>query len=343
MRVSFSSDLRGVVFLDEEPDVLIDVGGSGVRDLALADVDEDGRNDLVALLTSGDVSVVPGIPSSPYFDEAASSSFSPLTSGPTIVVRDVMCEGHLDILLPTDGGFSLWEGDGAGGFAPRPALATGYNARSADLGDLDHDALSSPDIVLGNDDGSVTLVRNDCQGNFVVEETEQFLGASLNVPEMKVLLGEFCPEYSNELAVAAGASSYGAVSVACGDGTGTILSIPGAYGGTTPVDTPETDYRWVGVQAQTLGAWPDANLVQKQALYAMRETPAGRSILSRLLPSPGGAGGAGGPYDARIVDLAELEGEASYSELEIHRLTGQSGEMWHRAVFVGPEGFGAVQ
>lgn len=340
VRVSFSSDLRGVVFLDEEPDVLIDVGGSGVRDLALADVDEDGRNDLVVLLTSGDVSVVPGIPSSPYFDEAASSSFSPLDSGPTLVVRDVMCAGHLDILLPTDGGFSLWEGDGSGGFALNAVEATGHDARSADLGDLDHDALSSPDIVLGNDDGSVTLVRNGCEGIFEVQETEQLLGASLNVPEMQVVLGEFCPEYSNELAVAAGASSQGVVSVACGDGTGTIQSIPGAYGGTTPAVSPEIDYRWNSVQAQTLGAWPEAGLVQNQALYTMQIDAHGRSVLSRLLPTPGGVGG---PYDAHVVDLAELEGEARYSELEIHRLTGQSGEMWHRAVFVGPEGFGAVQ
>ena len=72
----------------------------------------------------------------------------------------------------------------------------------------------------------------------------------------------------------------------------------------------------------------------------MRIGVLGRSVLSRLLPTPGGAGGA---YDAIVVDLAELEGEASYSELEIHRLTGQFGETWHRAVFVGPEGFGAVQ
>jgi hypothetical protein len=200
--------------------------------------------------------------------------------------------------------------------------------------------LSSPDVVLGNDDGSVTLVRNDCQGNFAVEETEQFLGASLNVPEMLVVLGEFCPEYSNELAVAAGARTSGVVSVACGDGTGTIQNIPGAYGGTTPVVSPEIDYRWNGVQVQTLGGWPDANLVQKQALYAMRIDADGRSILSRMLPVPGGAGGA---YDAQIVDLAKLEGEERYSDLEIHRLTGQSGETWHRAVFVGPEGFGAVQ
>jgi hypothetical protein len=136
--------------------------------------------------------------------------------------------------------------------------------------------------VLGNDDGSVTLVRNDCQGK----------------------------------------------------------NIPGAYGGTTPVVAPEIDYRWIGVEAQTVGAWPDASLVQKQALCAIRIGVLRRSLLSRLLPPPGGAGG---PYDAQFADLAELKGEASYSELEIHRLTGQSGETWHRPVFVGPEGFGAVQ
>lgn len=100
---------------------------------------------------------------------------------------------------------------------------------------------------------------------------------------------------------------------------------------------PETDYRWdwYGGEAlarPVLGAWPeDPSVADNQVLYVMRKGGGKTSNLSRLAP-----------LSSEVIDVMELKGEAPYVDLEIHTVTGPL-STWQRGVFVGPEGFGAVQ
>ena len=195
-------------------------------------------------------------------------------------------------------------------------------------------------VWLASADGTVTVVRNGCNGVFEEKETVVFMGPGAASPDMDVVMGEFCPEYPNELGVAASSNQgqYGVVALACGNGTGAIAGVPSSNGQPN-ADAPETDYRWgwwateLGTDiAPVLGAWPeDAGLSNNQVLYVMRKGTSKTSILSRLAP-----------LNEETIDVMNLYGKAPYVDFSVHTVTGSSGT-WQRGVFVGPEGFGAVQ
>lgn len=102
VRVLFSADLPGLSFLADLPDELVDVGGPGVDDVLLADVDGDDRNDLIALRTDGSVAVVRGIagpPGGPFFDPASLAVFPTGPGTGAMLAADLDCDGDLDLAV----------------------------------------------------------------------------------------------------------------------------------------------------------------------------------------------------------------------------------------------------
>ena len=131
----------------------------GVREPRLADVDRDGRDDVVALATGGAV-VVPG----------AGGAALPVDLGgdvSSVAVGDLDRDGRLDLAgtLPDDGRVVVAYGTGDGRFADPDALAAGTAPTAVAIGDVDGDA--RPDLVVADGGGEgVALHAQAADGTF---------------------------------------------------------------------------------------------------------------------------------------------------------------------------------
>jgi hypothetical protein len=145
------------------------VGGLGVAlvGLSLADIDEDGYDDVV--VAAPDVSAVAVFPGTSTGEVANPISVATPAPPGDVEVADIDADGHLDLVVTADGtGFArVLYGTGSGTFPESHAVATGGDVVGpVAVGDIDGDG--SVDVVFGNDgdtpDSSVAVLRNTRDG-----------------------------------------------------------------------------------------------------------------------------------------------------------------------------------
>jgi len=335
VRVLFSEDLPGLTFLADTPDELVDVGGPGVEDVLLADLDGDDRNDLVALRSDGVVAVVRGVagpPGGPFFDAASLDTFSAGAGAGAMTAVDLDCDGDLDLAVtaPAEDAFVLLAGGGNGTFAiPLPRDA-GSSPQDITTGDVDGDA--DLDVAVSNDNGSFSISINECTGSFAAPVSYEIYPTS--TPHMPIAMGKLCPGHPNDVAVAVGI--FDIVYLTCGDGTGNFTDIVEPHG--IHVVAPY-DYAWDRSTGEVtenritdLNVWPSV-----PTLYTLRTQTSNTSEIAWLPPNPAQMFTYG---DKRLV--VQLEGGAPFSEFVIHA-TNNSGDSWNRIGFVGSAGLGATK
>jgi hypothetical protein len=166
---------RGLTFLDDRPTQAYTMAatGDGIMDLALVDLNADGRNDLLAVTTGGQLGVRLGVASATYlgslnlFGIGGGKVLGRLDAG------DLDCDGDLDVVstAPNDGGIVLALQTGGGAFGPGTFVATvaaedddeAGNPQDVAVGDLDGEG--ALDVVSMNDDGTATTyLRGGCGG-----------------------------------------------------------------------------------------------------------------------------------------------------------------------------------
>jgi len=148
---------------------------SGVRGVALADVDGDGETDLVEVT---DRAVVVRRREGGRF--GAARTFEIAGTTPTgIVAGDYDNDGRADLFVLGDRGSRLMHQESDGAFldvTDRAGLASlAVAARTAAFVDADHDG--DLDIVLGAVAGGLRLLRNDGNGRFTDISAEARLGS----------------------------------------------------------------------------------------------------------------------------------------------------------------------
>lgn len=132
------------------------VGGGQPMHSTLADLDADGRLDLVAAVSGGFGSE----PRLVIFHGGGDGSFPervehPLEGDPWwVVAGDINMDGDLDLAVAEYGvnELSILLGNGLGGFSPRTEIDVCLGPQSVAIGDLDNDGAS--DLVVGCMDGN---------------------------------------------------------------------------------------------------------------------------------------------------------------------------------------------
>lgn len=226
--VVLNAPANGLVAFDDEP--VVELGAEGmVSDLALADLDGDDRNDLVALLQDGRLTVRRGTNVSPFFDgslDRFATEIGGVVGRDQIVVADnIDCDGDVDILMPSDDGVIILENDGLGTLSPMNLVPSPVPLDSVAVGDLDHD--DDDDIVASASDGSVRVWIGNC-GSFGAPATYGVLSNTGTYPGTRVVLALVCPSFKTSLDIV---FSYGdTVDVYCGAGSGDFSNVQEAHG-----------------------------------------------------------------------------------------------------------------
>jgi len=155
-------------------------------DVVVGDLDLDGRLDL-AVANYGDMAV--GV----LLGDGA--GVAPATEWPTswqasaLAISDVDGDGAADLAVADNnlvsGRANVLRGDGLGGFAPALLFRTGPGPRAMASGDFDEDG--RPDLVVGTDDISVTLLQND--GLFNVAHWTDLGGGKAGASGLPKLVG----------------------------------------------------------------------------------------------------------------------------------------------------------
>jgi MYXO-CTERM domain-containing protein len=335
VRVLFAADLPGLTFLADQPDELVDVGGPGVHDVLLTDLDGDDRNDLVALRSDGNVAVVRGIagpPGGPFFDPASLATFPAGAGAGAMTAADLDCDGDLDLAItaPSANAVVLLAGNGSGSFAGPLSRPAGSAPQDIATGDVDGDG--DPDVAVSNDNGSFTIAINDCGGAFAAPVSYEIYPTTTT--QMPIALGKLCPGHPNDLAVAVGI--FDIVYLTCGNGTGSFANVVEPHG--VQVAAPY-DYFW-----DSQPGFAPSHLITDlfvggvaPTLYAMRLRDPSAMNTSEIVWLPpysiGMASGFGRP-------IATLFGGGPFREATAHALVSGD-EGWNRIAFIGSPGFGA--
>jgi hypothetical protein len=210
--------------LDFAPTASFDLPFVGAE-LAVADVDGDGRDDLVVPLGIGAVSVFKG---------DGHGSFAQLPGHPVAVgdstegvaTGDVDGDGALDLAVTDVLGRQVHVllGDGEGGFTPAPdsPLDAGQMVFQAVLADLDGDG--DDDLVWGNlDDDTASVLLSDGDGTFTPAP-----GSPVPTGEQPQDVVAVDVDGDDVLDLLAAGSEDGTVTVLLGDGDGTFTPATGS-------------------------------------------------------------------------------------------------------------------
>jgi len=232
-----------------QPVVTYDSGGFSAESVAVADVNRDGKPDLVVANTcvnygafncmTGTVSVLLGNGDGTF--QAAASYDSGGTGASSVAVADVNGDGKPDLLVANDcgnygnygctaGSVAVLLNTGDGSFYAAPNYSTGgYEPNSVAGGDLNGDG--NPDLVVANQsvnrdssDGIVGVLLGNGNGTFqpaVTYNSGGYIVASVAVADVNrdgnldLLVANQCTESSCE-------SGSGDVGVLLGNGDGTF-------------------------------------------------------------------------------------------------------------------------
>jgi len=141
-------------------------GGSGERSIAVADVNNDGKADILCgCYHSQDVTVLLGNGTGTF---AISATVSCGGAPWQMAVGDLDGDGRIDCVIAdaTNARAAVLRSNGAGGLLPFVGYAVGSNPVSVDIGDLEGD--DDLDIVIASySNGNATMWRNNGSGVFV--------------------------------------------------------------------------------------------------------------------------------------------------------------------------------
>jgi len=146
------------------PATTFDAGGSGERAIAAADMDEDGRLDLVVGAINSQQVIVLHSNGNGTFTSVENQSG--VGSSWMLALGDVNGDGHVDVTSSNSGDNegSVNLGAGNGTIAPGNYVSTDPACIATDLGDLDGDG--DLDWMLSSFSGDWSLWINDGNGNF---------------------------------------------------------------------------------------------------------------------------------------------------------------------------------
>ena len=315
----------------------------GVRDLALADLDDDGYHDLVVVSTGGQLGVRRGQPDGgdevyfgplELFDAAAdvAGELGRMTIG------RLDCDDDLDVVIAAPGGpgiVTLLQAGGAS-FGPASFIAAapaeGEDAAGMprDLAIGEFDGVAPTEIVTANGDGTATFYRrNGCNGGLVSDPSRRFY---LHVGDCSDEEASYCLFDTDQVRVLTDDvycdTPASDVTLAYGDRVEVWCNIDG-FVSPDSVNSLTRTHRWDvndegGIRnghLRGLSWWVDAS-----ALYAHNATDTYR------LAAPGSAlAGETTPtpirYESRGLPL----------EIVFVRHTSSVGTWWQRAIWVSTE------
>lgn len=175
------------------------------EDLALADLDRDGVEDLILVTSSGNaVQVRLGNGNGTF---AAASSFATLASPGSLAVGDLDRDGVLDVVVGAVGGLDVLLGNGDGTLQAAVTYAAGTQVRDVLVADLDKDAIldvavapasATVGILLGVGDGTLgglsTTVISAASDSLVAGDLDRdgdvdLIAAPTGLTIVSVLLG----------------------------------------------------------------------------------------------------------------------------------------------------------
>lgn len=124
----------------------------------IADINGDGRNDLLVAGTAGkNIAVFLGQGQGRF---APATVFSATTEPSQLALATMDADPHLDVVFNTrDGQVGVMAGDGAGNFAPPRFFPGGYGVAIADL-----DGDGHPDVVSKTNDAVIVLLNDKAGG-----------------------------------------------------------------------------------------------------------------------------------------------------------------------------------
>jgi hypothetical protein len=192
--------------------------GRGPERVLLADVTGDGRPDALTLNgLDGSVTVLPGLANGRF--QGTVCLLGATDDLVAVTVADFDRDSNLDLaaISDTDGALSVFLGDGAGRFRPKPRRAIGRQPHSLVAGDFDGDPY--PDLAVTNfGSDEVAVFAGDGRGGF---------SAPILVPvgfgPAAIAAGDFGESRHLDLAVANLLSD--SVSILYGDGKGRFRKV----------------------------------------------------------------------------------------------------------------------
>jgi hypothetical protein len=248
VRIAFGASGTGLVRLADRADQTVSIGShtSTARDLAVADINSDNRNDILVLRSDGKIVVALGLSNplvnGPYF--SGTSSYTTAASGITATndmdLGDIDDDGDLDVVITATSNSVLYlKNNGSGVFGTPGWKAAGLAPQRLDVGPVDGD--DDADLVVSGNNGKFSyLEASGSSSVFATSTLYTMWGGSVTTTGMPIVLGKFCPGHSSDAAVVVG--YYDGIRVACGDGSGDFASVVEPHGDTL-LNNP-TDYMW---------------------------------------------------------------------------------------------------
>ena len=207
--------------------------GSGPSGLAVADVNGDGKLDIVGLTPYNGVYVFRGNGDGTFQSGTVYATVSP-NGGPVgaIAVGDLNGDGHPDIAVTAGAGLNVMLNNGSGTFGTGVYYDAGHGFNSADgiaIGDVNGD--KKLDVVITTLGVGATVLLNQGSGTFAAGSSV----AAVNVGfTANVVLADINNDKKLDVVVP---DSFGNVYTFLGKGTGTFTAGPAfsleTYGGTS--------------------------------------------------------------------------------------------------------------
>jgi hypothetical protein len=202
----------------------------------VADLNGDGKLDVAVTDAAGAVDVLFGNGDGTL---GTAASYAAQTTPAAFAVGNFAGKGKIDLAVAGANGLSVLVNDGTGHFSAAgslPLAVQPHALAAADLRSTGHD-----DLVLANQDGSITVLLGDGSGNFRAQSALSVAAGSLSA----IATGDFNGDGKRDLAVAVAGSN--AVAVLLGHGDGSFAPAVSYAVGNGPAALVAADLRSNGV------------------------------------------------------------------------------------------------